>query len=121
MKKKTKVLVIDRKRWLRGEGYEKSALYRSRDRKMCCLGSAARQLCGARVADIHGCAGPSIVVKQEVADGFRRLGLMDAGHNTGICHDLMSINDDTSMNSRDRENQLKRLFALIDVAVKFIN
>ena len=33
-------LVIDRRRWLRGEGSVVSALYRSSDRKMCCLGFA---------------------------------------------------------------------------------
>ena len=31
-------LVIDRTRWLRGEGPEESALLRPTDNKMCCLG-----------------------------------------------------------------------------------
>ena len=54
-------LVIDRRRWLRGEGGLVSALYRDSDRKMCCLGFACLAS-GLRVADIRNKALPSALM-----------------------------------------------------------
>lgn len=45
---------IDRKKWIRGGGYDQSCLLRESDKKQCCIGFLARVL-GLENEEILGC------------------------------------------------------------------
>lgn len=119
-------LVIDRTRWLRGEGGEASSLLRS-DSKMCCLGFLAKACDGnedyfrgnghpAEVPDIEWPDG--IITRREVVDEDFTHTVAD---DSGLTNELILINDDTGISDNDREQSLIDKFALIGVEVEFVN
>lgn len=121
-------LVIDRNKWLRGEGGAVSALRRKSDSKMCCLGFFAKELgyeddmindrsspedfLTARVTPNYW---PKWAVNEEYEDG-------EDPYRTDTCDlmDLMKINDDEHMSDEEREGEIKRLFAEHGVDVEFV-
>lgn len=116
-----RTLVIPRKRWLCGKlgSGASSKLYRIKDKRMCCFGMYARQLCRAKVKDIEQLSSPrhSPEVKwpawmlSEKYDGYVS--------NSVPCTDIMGINDSVSLTARQREMQVKEQFAKHDVKVIF--
>ncbi len=119
--KKPLEVVIDRARWLRGEGTENegtknvigSCLLRTQDNKMCCLGFLALA-CGAQPQDISNVGTP---------DGTRGVnwphGIVDDFANTAMTHQLMKINDTATLTDTQREARLKRRFAAMGIKVLF--
>lgn len=135
-------LIIDRKRWLCGKlgaykgkfgGFspgETSQLYRANDRRMCCLGFAARQLYGAKVNDIIGKRDPGETNNTKIewpkwllADP-KCVGLINSTEYVGLgnyieCNLLMKINDNIDLNSKEREKKVREMFAKHDIKVVF--
>lgn len=119
MSERQKVLRISRKKWARGPR-KHTALYCS-DRKMCCLGFAARQLCGAKIKDLVNKGSPSCV------PGVFRRGLdWLLGHdsifgvgNSYEANQLISVND-SMLTDRERERRIKEIFEANGVKVVFV-
>lgn len=110
-------LVIDRSRWLRGEGDEDSFLLRPRDCRMCCLGFFGRAL-GAAEETINDHEAPyfarGVNWPEWVFTADRR------GH-TGDIRALMDINDDESLGESIRESRIAEIFARHGITVEFVN
>ena len=107
-------VVVDRTKWLRGEGHHESALLRERDGKQCCVGFLARVL-GAATEDILG----------------RRI-LSAVSGKVGPCTDFekmhyyeldeaYSANDDGAINDSQREIILQDIGHSMDVNFTFVN
>lgn len=135
-------LVIDRSTWLRGEGSDESALLRSDDGMMCCLGFDALRR-GFTVEEITDICTPMQLGK--VVEGLTEEYPM--GHRsfvgTEICSTLMRLNDfevgdyetvrawsarheseldpAAVANEQEREQRIAKLFAEIGVEVEFVN
>lgn len=136
-------LVIDRSKWLRGEGSERSFLLRSTDGKMCCLGffGLACGLTAERITDVGaptdipveigsiGCfgvaSGSPVSARREwmrnvpeaeaLFDGERKY------NSSVICNKLMSTNDlNVSLSEAEREQKITALFAEMGVEVVFV-
>ena len=110
-------LVVSRKRWLRGEGSDKSMLLRPLDDKMCCLGFLACQV-GAREEDIRDKTEP----ESPFSSGWEWPSWMFDSSKplVGLRYRLMTINDDASLSEEQRESILKEEFAKVGVEVEFI-
>lgn len=113
-------LVIDRTKWLRGEGSEASRLLRPSDGKMCCLGFYSLS-CGLTDKDIQNIpAAPEIAEIPEVMDWL----IEDCGNR--IVHsddaaELMDYNDTPPIRDTDREAHITEIFAKHGIEVEFIN
>ncbi len=119
-------VVIDRKFWHRGKGGPGSKLITSMG-NMCCLGFDALA-CGLKHNDINLITDPS-------ATGFMLPGLVekcipenpgqaDDTHQrttSGICDEMMEVNDRESLNEADREKDLTRLALKIHRKFVFVN
>ena len=101
-------LVIDRSRWLHGEGANASYLLRETDGKMCCLGFLALQ-CGAVEDDIRASREPSEVS----IEWPERL----SEHAT--C--LMIENDNIEDTDNEREAGLTTIFTKMGIEVEFVD
>lgn len=115
-------LVIDRTRWLRGEG-RGSRLLRQEDNKMCCLGFLG-QHCGVSDAEMLERAAPW-QAKPEKFPSWLTIKLdpeedsvLDASK---ACYDIMRTNDNTSLSDLTREATLVEMFANHDIQVEFVN
>ena len=84
---KVRVVKIDPDRWACGgkRAIEGNSLYRKDDKRMCCLGFAARQLFRARITQIKGKAMPS---SAGLGNSFEEIGLGRQALNT-----MTDIND----------------------------
>src|SRR5207245_382390 len=82
-------LVIDRARWLRGEGIDSSALLRPSDKRMCRLGFLGES-CGIPRERLENETSP-----QRIPDGPWPSWLLREGRlNSQACYGLMRSNDD---------------------------
>jgi hypothetical protein len=129
---KTMNLVIERSKWLRGEGWNESYLLRSADNKMCCLGFFGLA-CGLEPERIKDVASP-----EDIPIGY------DASHReewarfaseaeglffeyegcstlSETCMNLMDINDNQNLSEAIRERDLIDFFAEIGVEVVFVD
>jgi hypothetical protein len=118
-------LVIDRKRWMRGEG--SGYLFDSETKKMCCLGFDLRA--GGMRADAirdYGCPSsvaskPSFpesslwLVEQKTTDN----GTYTVESRDGL--QLMELNDKKELSESERESGIAAIFAKHGVEVEFIN
>lgn len=113
-------LIIDRKRWLRGEGPGPSRLLREEDNKMCCLGfySLAK---GATEAQIYGLRVPN--QSKELCKLMPELIRTDNGTvlSSDNTLELMVYNDCRIHAEVTRESKIKEHFKNIGVEVEFIN
>jgi len=123
--KEIRKLIIDRRRWLRGEGEdnERSFLYRSSDKKMCCLGFYCRAI-GYSIADIRDVstpvyAGSNSNYEEEIPAALKPL--IDKGWDTALSSRLMCENDDQGLTLEVRENRIRDGFKEMGVEVEFIN
>lgn len=111
-------LVIDRKRWLRGEGENASFLLRD-DGKMCCLGFFAcaigvpqEQLLGAiEPGQLPECPWPEWLLR---TDGATR-------RHTSTAAILAETNDSTACDANAREERIASIFASHGVEVTFVD
>ena len=112
-------LIIDRSRWLRGEGVKESFLLRPRDGRMCCLGQACVQA-GLRPGEIAN-------VKDTIEFGYGphdRLvpvapWLLPGGKLR--LGQVMALNDSVDYSAEEREAKLTELFAAAGVVVTFVD
>lgn len=110
--------IIDRTKWLRGEGSYDSYLLRSSDGKMCCLGQVSMQ-CGVMQDDLGGVSAPLLL-----ADAQRILlpsWLFDGGSHSEDATLAMTENDDLDEDDGLREEILKGIFADHGDQLEFIN
>lgn len=114
VKTKKDSLIIDRKRWLRGEqGCNASKLFRSEDKKMCCLGFFARK-CGYTIKEIRNVYAPQDCTLNKFP-GW----LVFKGVNTDIGVNLMTINDGVGMDNKVREKKIIKVFKKKGISVVF--
>jgi hypothetical protein len=104
-----KKLVIDRKRWKRGDSG--SALL-TRSGQMCCLGFYARA-CGFSAKEILDVGDlESLVDFYGSAGGISKSILANE-------NDLIRVNDSETVRGKDRERELTRLFEAYGVKLSF--
>lgn len=106
-----KRLVIDRKRWKRGNGMTSALLTDSG--QMCCLGFYARA-CGFSRKEIHGRGELTGLVRDN--DGDKR-GISDRLLDAEDA--FISANDDSVVRGLEREKKLVGLFADVGVKLSF--
>jgi hypothetical protein len=109
-------LVIDRKRWLRGEGDRTSFLLRPSDGKMCCLGFFGLA-CGIPASLLDGVPAPQSVLRSEwPAWLVTRSDIPGCANPSSTCVKLMTLNDDDP-----DETHIARIFREHGVEVIFVD
>lgn len=125
-------LIIDRQRWLRGEGPSKSCLLRAEDGKMCCLGFDLLRR-GFTAEQITNVAGPESLGVE--VPGLTHSFSVEGIIRTQTCEELMAFNDAAAKGMEDevegheeivadeaeREAKIVALYAGIGVEVEFVN
>lgn len=115
-------LVIERAKWLRGEGGKASRLLRPKDGKMCCVGFAALAL-GHTEDEIRDrrCVVKHIYDEQLSGDAaLAKFGPQWGGDATdGVLFRLYDINDAEHATDGEREGRVVALFAKVGVDVEF--
>lgn len=111
-------LTIDRTKWLRGEGSERSYLLRTEDGKYCCLGffSIACGLTDEQISNIHS---PIDLTDQVNDPNFEKL--LEKPGNSYFAYKLMDLNDLQTITEQGRELELTSMFAEEGIEVEFIN
>lgn len=112
-------LVIDRAKWLRGQGG--GSLLEPQSGKMCCLGFECLRL-GFTENDISNKGYPSNILK--VMDETIRLPEYLRGYlieENCFCTQAAKVNDTKGLNEFEREVKIKELFAGVGIEVEFIN
>lgn len=115
-------LIIDRQKWLRGEGSAASSLLRAADQKQCCIGIYLEQT-GINRAMLNG----RKAFKSYVSSKYGHVNVLPTTSETGWLHDneivvpLYQINDNVNLNDAEREAELTTRFAAQGVEVEFIN
>ena len=113
-------VVVDRAKWLRGEGSNTSYLLRQADGKMCCLGFVC-VTAGMTPEQISGLTAPSslVSVRRPIPPAVKRL----LDHNTfftvnsAITVSMMITNDAKDMSDAEREAQLQA--SGLEVGIQF--
>ena len=98
-------VIVRRAQWLRGNDAT-SMLYRPSDRRMCCLGFACKAA-GLKTKEISGEAFPNNVMAP-LPKPLKRL-VTSGGNTSGICDELVAINDDNTISTKEREAKLKQV------------
>lgn len=113
-----KQLVIDRSRWLRGEGASASRLLRPCDGKMCCLGFYLES-CGLT---------PEVMLDEETPfnvrekiEGSGAEWLLNGISHSGSGMALMIANDNMGKTDVSREGYIKQMFEEHGVDVTFVD
>jgi hypothetical protein len=104
---------VDRTRWLRGEGSERSSLFRPEDGKMCCLGFACLAA-GHTEEDIADVSSPNGIAMKPPA--FQCL---LPHHNSPEVGDVMEVNDGEDTDE-GREAFITERLAKIGMRVTFV-
>ena len=113
-------LVIERSKWLRGEGWEKSSLLRSSDKKMCCLRFLG-EACGVS-RDLMWNKGSPRQLSEE-AKVMYPAGLFQLRYDDGGLSPmgrLMNINDHPNLSEEIREKMITDKMSDLGIAVEFI-
>lgn len=121
---------IDRQTWLRGEGGDRSYLYRSQDGRKCCLGFYG-MACGVSVEQMRNVDSPVKLANklEAIPDGMEWLiqqegdtdeNMPDWWH-TKDTRALMHINDDEDLLETEREAQITEMFLAQGITITFIN
>ncbi len=103
---------IDRKTWLRGEGWQNSFLLR-KDGKYCCLGQICLQE-GVSKENLLGLASPVTLLNTYQINTWLT-------EDTGLMSVAMGINDNDETTDEEKEKTLIELFAKHEVTLTFIN
>ena len=114
----TKV-VVDRQKWLRGEGSTNSYLLRSKDSKMCCLGFACVAL-GVKEEFLQDIRTPCNLRSEEFdkLTGLITWNIIGLPTNRAACSAAMSLND-CSISDADREKELIKAGKDMDIEFEF--
>lgn len=117
-----KKVIVERSKWLRGEGEENSKLLRTEDGKMCCLGFVCLAF-GKTEDDIADSEAPSCLIGKDrhsqIGDGTPLIA--EDRHEPGAIVSAMQINDSRYMDELDRELELKRLLRVVGVDLEFVD
>lgn len=117
-------VTISRQRWLRGEGFESSRLFRESDGKMCCLGMVALAE-GCTVDNILEKSAPNslnVKLPKLVSEkAFPPLPGAPKYENNWTCMAMMEINDDREISDKEREKELIKLGAGIGYELEFVD
>lgn len=105
------LLVIDRSKWLRGEGGGDSCLLRPSDGKMCCLGFVGLA-CGLTAKELTNKSAPLDVPSSLWPDFLQQTDGSDR---------FVEINDDEHISDVVREADLRLEFEKHGVRVEFID
>jgi hypothetical protein len=112
-------LTIDRDKWLRGEGSDNSALIRSADGKMCCLGFLG-VACKIPKRALTSVPSPICVhSKFQNRKVWKHLFDADENVNNSLCQQLIVAND-SAHNKATKETRIATLFRKIGVEVEFV-
>lgn len=118
-------LVIDRRKWLRGEGTTgKSKLLRTTDSKMCCVGIYLESVCKVprkRLRNLSSAQDVTAAYSERAKAPVPEWLVDEDGEHNRIAMQLYDKNDVEGTPDRTREKAIKRLFAQHKVAVTFIN
>jgi hypothetical protein len=123
-------LIIDRSKWLRGEGFYESYLLRPRDGKMCCLGFYSLA-CGLKEEQIRNVKSPRSLVSGDPS-GANLLNdtcgswLIYEDNVRTVYHsldtaELMDHNDTRGESDSEREKWITKIFAKHGVTVRFVD
>jgi hypothetical protein len=116
--------VVDRIKWLRGEGSLESSLFRPTDGKMCCLGFYGKA-CGLTEEDMKHLGAPFQV--RNIVNNFpeEMMWLVEKLEqrydSSPDCYCAMSTNDAGILTDDEREEKIKTIFAKHGITVAFIN
>lgn len=118
--------IIERSKWLRGEGMDDSALMRARDGKCCCLGLIALQ-CGIEAEEIKGVQSPS-GVHHDLWDKFPEPFRPEKRFlDSPLAGDMMPVNDkefeedESEYSDAQREAELTRLASGHGIELEFVD
>jgi hypothetical protein len=119
-----RTLTIDRTKWIRGEGHDRSALLRPDNRKMCCLGfdAISRGYTEEEILDIktpHRL--PLAELKFPEFCYYRGLGYAYHLTRTDLLDKIMMVNDEQEREEVGRETLLTDLFKEAGIQLEFIN
>ena len=112
-------LVIDRITWLRGDDGQ-SMLYRRHDSKMCCMGSYG-VACGLTTEQMAGHFYLSGGSTRIACDSRLFEHPAEENRAQSLQRQLAAANDDAKLSGPEREERITDLFAMMDVAVTFVN
>lgn len=127
-------VVIDRKRWLRGEGTSNSFLLRASDGKMCCLGHVCKaygktddellQVCEPE--STHRCtggrAGRGVALAKQPGTGTPLLFIDEhsgRGYSPQPVREAMMANDKVDMPEAERERLITAYLADVGIEIAF--
>jgi hypothetical protein len=125
-------LVIDRAKWLRGEGSSTSRLLRPSDKKMCCLGFygiackvSEDSLMSCTTPDGLNGEGASFWLWTKAKKGgawlfSRKNYLPNRNVISQACQKLMKANDNIDLPEANREQEIADLFFQHGVEVEFV-
>ena len=121
-------LIIDRSKWLRGEGHEGSMLLRPSDSKMCCLGFFGIA-CGLKEGQIYEVEDPSSLACHSEDTVWHDGEWLYGPTSTRLsadCDYLIDVNDNpelkdsASLTEQEREDKIATIFAKHGVEVEFV-
>ena len=110
-------VVIDRQRWLRGEGNDSSYLLRRSDARMCCMGFACLAD-GATEDMITGQTTVHNLIRANEANEWRPT------FKHGIANNLFSLyatNDQQDLDAGERESRIIAYGREVDIEFSFVN
>lgn len=121
-------VVINRKRWMRGnrdsERFKhRSQLWHRGADAGCCLGHAMHQVCKIQLADLHGIAFPNGTMQYQKPnfEKFCSGGKDFLFADTQFSQEAAAINDDGNISDKEREKKLKALFKENGLKLTFKN
>lgn len=109
-------LIINTKTWLHREGGGVSILLRKGDGQRCCLGIYLQDNCGVSPDVLRGISSPDLL-PVSLRDTLPDWLMGRDRFNTVITEDLMSANDRTDSTEADVREEIRRLFAKVEVEV----
>lgn len=112
-------IIVNRSKWLRGEGADASELYRSSDQKMCCLGFAGIT-CGYALDELEDNGTPAAVDNPGKWPGnFFDAQRSTIKTNSDFINNAMLTNDNKALTDTDREADLIKIFAAHEHEIVF--
>jgi hypothetical protein len=125
MKKKMKIVRINRKKWIRGkyspEGeFVETSLWDPNIEAGCCLGHAIHQVSGCSWKKLSFVSSPQGILKGKSFLTTRDHGYSEV-YNNALAKDAMEINDNSSISDKIREKRLISLFKKNKIKLEFYN
>lgn len=118
--------IVERSKWRcggeekYGKGYGKTLML-NKDGYMCCLGHCQRQL--TPKANMLNSGMPRIVIEKNKLSINNNPFVIEGNfkiHNSQLASNAATINDNESINQKERERQLKFLFKKFGHTIKFV-